>query len=61
MDQNQAIEFATELAFKSLVRNARAQGLNLPEVAGLVYLPQQEVSRQFQDACRAVILCLLSV
>lgn len=47
--------FATEFAFNALVYEARRLGLPTTPVAGLMYLPTQEVTRRFQEACRAVL------
>lgn len=51
-------DFATEVAFGSLIAEARKLGLSLGPVMGLLYLPSQELTRQFQNACRAVIASL---
>lgn len=49
------IQFATEVAFSSLIDQGKKLGLPLNPVMGLMYLPSQEVTRQFIDACRAVL------
>ena len=49
------INIATEAAFNSLVDQANKLGLQPNPVAGLMYLPHQETTRQFQEACRAVL------
>ena len=47
--------FATEVAFGSLIKEASGVGLALNPVMGLMYLPDAAVTRQFQEACRAVL------
>lgn len=47
--------FATEVAFNALLTEAKNQGPSLKPVMGLMYLPDQAVTRQFQLACRAVL------
>lgn len=49
------VDCATEVAFGSLLRAAANLGLPLDPVMGLMYLPQQETTVKFQEACRAVI------
>jgi hypothetical protein len=46
---------ATEDAFQRLIARAAASGLKPRPVMGLVYLPTQAVTRQFEVACRAVL------
>lgn len=48
-------EVATEVAFNALADEARKLGLPVASVAKLMYLPTQEVTRRFQEACRAVL------
>jgi hypothetical protein len=50
--------FATEVAFKSLIEQASALGISLHPVMGLMYLPDEAITRQFQEACRAVLEAL---
>jgi len=58
MDDRAKTNFATEIAFSSLLNSAAKHGLGLLPCMGLLYLPDESVTRQFQDACRAVIECL---
>lgn len=55
MSDAEKVNFATETAFAELIRQAANQGLNLLPIPNLMYLPSQEVTQQFQDACRAVL------
>lgn len=57
MTEYSAINFATEVAFNSLVASA-GKHVDLNPVMGLMYLPDQDLTRQFQEACRAVIAAL---
>ncbi len=52
------VNFATECAFSKLVDQAKAEGLPVAPVDGLMYLPDQAATSQFQDACRAVLKSL---
>jgi hypothetical protein len=52
------INFAIEVGFNNLIESAKNSGLPIAPVAGLMYLPDQSVTRQFQEACRAVIASL---
>ena len=52
------VNFATEVAFNALLKEAKTLGLQVAPVMGLMYLPTQELTRQFQDACRAILLAL---
>ena len=52
------VNFATEVAFNTLVEEANKQGLAVGPVMGLMYLPDQAITRQFQEACRAVLKSL---
>ena len=49
---------AIELTFNALLAEAARLGISLNPVMGLMYLPDQATTRQFQDACRAVIALL---
>jgi hypothetical protein len=51
-------EEATEQAFITLITAATKMGLKITPPMGLMYLPDQAVTRQFQDACRAVLASL---
>ena len=44
---------AIEIAFGALV--SEKNGLNLNPVMGLMYLPTQELTRNFQQACQAIL------
>jgi hypothetical protein len=50
--------FATECAFNTLVKQAKDMGLEVLGVNGLMYLPTQELTEQFKEACRAILLAL---
>ena len=50
--------FAIEVSFTSLLNEAQQLGIPLLPVVGLMYLPDQSVTRQFQEACRAVLASL---
>jgi hypothetical protein len=50
--------FATEVAFAALVKQAKEVGLQIAPVMGLMYLPTQELTAQFQRACREILLAL---
>lgn len=51
-------QYATEVAFGSLISAAKSSGLDLQPVMGLMYLPSQELTRQFQVACQDILLAL---
>ena len=51
-------QIATENAFGALVSTARKMGLDVSPVMGLMYLPTQEMTRDFQQACRTILLAL---
>ncbi len=51
-------QIATEEAFNELVKQAKALGLDVSAVMGLVYLPTEQLTRDFQQACRAILLAL---
>jgi hypothetical protein len=53
-------QFATEVAFTTLVKEANALGLFIRPYPpmGLMYLPDQALTRNFQEACRAILLAL---
>jgi hypothetical protein len=52
---NGKIDIATELAFGCLITSSRSQQLEVLPVMGLMYMPKQETTRQFQEACRVVL------
>jgi hypothetical protein len=58
-DQGRA-NYATEVAFAALLKTAAQAGLKLDPVMGLMYLPDEAVTTQFQSACRAVLASLAS-
>lgn len=58
MTDEAKLNFATECAFTALVINAKHPGLPLKSVLGLMYLPSQDLTRQFQEVCRAIIASL---
>ncbi len=51
-------QFATEVAFSALVKQAKELGLEVSPVMGLMYLPDQKMTRAFQVACRTILLAL---
>jgi hypothetical protein len=51
-------QFATEIAFGALLRQAESMGLEVVPVMGLMYLPTQDLTRRFQEACRDILLAL---
>lgn len=51
-------QVATENAFGTLIKVAREMGLDVSPVMGLMYLPSQELTRNFQEACKAILLAL---
>lgn len=50
--------FATEISFSTLLSEAKKVGLTVQPVMGLMYLPDPAVTRQWQEACRAVLALL---
>lgn len=55
MTEYAKINFATEVAFSALLDEAKKLGLSLAPVMGLMYLPEQKTTSDFQAACRAII------
>jgi len=51
-------QFATEVAFGQLIESAKKVGMNVAPVMGLMYLPDQKLTRDFQEACRVILLAL---
>ena len=51
-------QFATEVAFGQLIESAKKVGLAVEPVMGLMYLPTQQMTAQFQQACRTILLAL---
>lgn len=49
------VNTATEYAFGALLKAAIAEDLSRDQPMGLMYLPDESVTRQFQLACRAVL------
>lgn len=58
------LDVAIEYAFNTLIKKALEDELLPPvlrgAVMGLMYLPDQKVTQQFKDACKAVIDCLVA-
>ena len=52
------VAFSTEIAFNALVNEAIKLGLRINKPMGLLYLPTQELTRNFQDACKAILVAL---
>lgn len=50
--------FAIETAFSEMVNEARDLGLRVAPATGLMYLPTQKLTRDFQDAGRAILRAL---
>lgn len=50
--------FAIEVAFNTLLAEAKNQGLSINPVMGLMYLPTQELTRLFQQSCRDILAAL---
>lgn len=51
--------FVTELAFNTLITEAIRSGLPITRPMGLMYLPEQSQTREFQEACRTILRALL--
>lgn len=51
-------EVATENAFRTLIQVAKEVGLEPAPVMGLVYLPEQKLTEDFKEACRAILMKL---
>lgn len=51
-------QFSTEVAFNSLLEQAKKLGLEVTPVMGLMYLPTQELTENFKQACRAILFAL---
>lgn len=51
-------QFATEVAFNTLVKQAKDSGLDMSPVMGLMYLPSEEMTSAFEQACRTILLAL---
>lgn len=58
VDDYAKVQFATEVAFTALVKQAKDSGLNVSTAMGLMYLTTQELTRNFQEACRAILTAL---
>ena len=52
------VQFATEAAFMALLKRADYCGLKVQPVTGLMYLPNQEVTEAFIEACKNILLIL---
>jgi len=55
MTRYEAIQISTEYAFNALTNEAKRLGVGIAPVMGLMYLPDEGVTRTFQQACRTVI------
>lgn len=55
MSEHKKEEIATEESFNALLNSLRKHDVKLKPVMGLMELPSQELTRQFQEACRAII------
>lgn len=55
MTDYEKIQIATENAFGVLIAEAKRLGLPVEPVMGLMYLPDQDVTRTFQTACQTVL------
>lgn len=51
-------QFATEVAFAALVKRAKEMGLPVEPVMGLMYLPTQEMTQAFIEACRTILMAI---
>jgi hypothetical protein len=51
-------ELAIEIAFGELLDAAFYCGLRINRPMGFMYLPTQKMTRDFQDACRAILAAL---
>lgn len=49
------ITIAIEVAFARLLMAAKRQGIELNPCMGLMYLPDAEATRRYQEGCRAVL------
>lgn len=49
---------ATEFAYGALIDRAQKSGLDVLPVMGLMYLPTQELTYEFQEACRKILMAL---
>jgi hypothetical protein len=49
------IQIATENAFNTLIATAKKTGFALNPPAGLMYVPSQELTEQFIQACREIL------
>ena len=50
------VNFSTEVAFNSLITEAKKLGLELEPVMGLMYLPDQKTTQQFQEAVEPYLI-----
>jgi hypothetical protein len=53
-----AEDCAIEEAFGALIAAAQVQGLPVRSPLGLVYLPTEQLTRSFQQACRDILTAL---
>ena len=55
MTEEQKINFATEVAFNALIKQAKDMGLDIYTNIALMYLSDQGLTRQFQKTCRTIL------
>lgn len=53
------VEFSTEVAFTSLVNEAKKLGMELAPVMGLEYLATEKLSEDFKEACGNILAALV--
>lgn len=58
MTDYEKVQFSTEVAFNALVKQARDMGLSVAPVMGLMYLPTEKLTSDFQQACKAILIAL---
>lgn len=58
MSDESKVQFAAEIAFNSLIFQAKKLGLSVGPVMGLVYLPNQQDTADFQDVCSRILKSL---
>ncbi len=51
-------QIATEEAFNALIKVAKEYGLDVAPTMGLMYLPTQEMTQNFKQACNTILLAL---
>ncbi len=53
------VEFSTEVAFTSLVTEAKKLGMDLAPAMGLMYLPTEKLAEDFKEACQNILAALV--